>query len=241
MQKTISILGILVLISGCSATTGGITEEQKQAGIGGGIGAVVGAAVGAVVGGATGSDKKGRDALIGATAGAALGVLISKRMNKQQEELSQVEGVEQVSYDQELQTIDATLRVLFDYDKAEIKATEAVKLDELANVFANYPENIVTLEGHTDSDGKEDYNQSLSEQRAGAIETYLRGKNINISQLSSVGYGETRPIASNETAEGKAQNRRVEIKIAVDASRVPQETAPQTQPVNTTPAPASQI
>ncbi len=218
MQKIMSVLSLLLFISGCS-----LTPEQKSGAIGGGIGAVVGGAMGSVIGGATGSEHRTRDAVIGATVGTALGVLIAQRMTKQQEELRQVPGVEKVNYDEQKQTIDATLRVLFDYDKAEVKTSEALKLDDLAKVFANYPENIVTLEGHTDSDGSDAYNQSLSERRAAAIEAYLRGKNINISQLSSAGYGESRPIASNETADGKAQNRRVEIKIAVDASRVPQE------------------
>jgi outer membrane protein OmpA-like peptidoglycan-associated protein len=94
-------------------------------------------------------------------------------------------------------------------------------------VFSRYPENIIVIEGHTDSDGSDAYNQTLSERRAAAIELYLRRKNLNIASLSSVGYGESRPIAPNTTAEGKALNRRVEIKISVDPNRVPQQNIPQ--------------
>ncbi len=217
MKKTLSVLLVGVLLSGCASMSG----EQRGAAVGGGTGAVLGGVLGSVIGGATGSENRTRDAAIGAVAGSVLGAIIGQRMNRQQEELSQVPGVDNVNYDQQKQTIDATLRILFDYDKADVKPSEAIKLDELANVFAQYPENIVTLEGHTDSDGSDAYNQQLSERRAGAIEMYLRRKNLNIASLSSLGYGESRPVASNATATGKAQNRRVEIRIAVDPNRVP--------------------
>lgn len=219
MQKLIGCLIIVSLLGGCT-----LTQEQRGTAIGGGTGAVVGGALGSVIGGATGSDNRTRDAAIGVVVGSTLGAIIGQRLNQQQEELQQVPGVDNVNYDERQQTIDATLRILFDYDKADVKPSEAIKLDELANVFAKYPENIITLAGHTDSDGSHSYNQQLSERRAAAIELYLRRKNLNIARLTSIGYGETQPIASNATAAGKAQNRRVEIKIAVDPNRVPQPT-----------------
>ena len=153
--------------------------------------------------------------------GGATSAIIGKRLDNQAKELEKVPGVENVTVDQEKQKIEATLKINFDVDKDAIK-TEATKLDDLAGVFTKYPENIVVLEGHTDADGAESYNQTLSEKRAKSVENYLRGKNLNIASLSSTGYGETRPVASNETQEGKAQNRRVEIKISVDPNRVPQ-------------------
>jgi outer membrane protein OmpA-like peptidoglycan-associated protein len=211
---------LVILITGVSACAG--TPQQQGAAKGGAAGAVVGGLLGNVIGGATGSDHRSRDAAIGAAAGGILGAIIGQRMNQQTHELAQVQGVETVNYDQQAQTIDATLRILFDVDRAEVTYSEATKLDQLASVFAKYPENIVTLAGHTDSDGSDAYNQQLSERRAQAIELYLRRKNLNIANLSSVGYGESRPIASNGTADGKAQNRRVEINISVDPNRVPQ-------------------
>lgn len=227
MKKIISVLAILSLLGGCA-----MTAEQRGSAIGGGSGAVIGGVLGSAIGGATGSDNRTRDAAVGVVVGSVLGAIIGKRLTQQQEELKQVPGVDNVNYDEQQQTIEATLRILFDYDKAQVKAIEAVKLDELANVFAKYPENIITLEGHTDSDGSDAYNQKLSEQRAAAIERYLRHKNLNIARLTSVGYGESRPIASNATASGKAQNRRVEIKISVDPKRVPQTGVPQGTPYN---------
>ncbi|NLA76008.1 MAG: OmpA family protein, partial [Deltaproteobacteria bacterium] len=194
--------------------------ETTQTTKGAGIGTAAGAAVGAIIGHQ--SDHRTGGAVIGGVVGGAVGGLIGRRLDNQAKELERVQGMESVKVDQEQQKIEATLKVNFDVDKDTIKPSEAIKLDELAGVFSNYPENIVLLEGHTDSDGSEAYNQALSERRVRAAEYYLRGKNLNIASLSSVGYGETRPVASNETPEGKAQNRRVEIKISVDPNRVPQ-------------------
>lgn len=195
--------------------------ETSKTAKGAGIGAAAGAAVGAIIGHQ--SDHRTEGAVIGGVVGGTVGAIIGRRLDKQAKELEQVEGVENVNVDQEKQKIDATLKINFDVDKDVIKPTEATKLDELAGVFANYPENIVMLEGHTDSDGSESYNQTLSEKRAKSVENYLRAKNLNIASLSSIGYGESRPIAPNDTKEGKAQNRRVELKISVDPNRVPQQ------------------
>ncbi len=194
--------------------------ETTRTAKGAGIGTAAGAAVGAIIGHQ--SDHRTGGAVIGGVVGGAVGALIGRRLDNQAKELEQVQGMESVKVDQENQKIEATLKINFDVDKDAIKPAEATKLDELAGVFSNYPENIVLLEGHTDSDGSEAYNQTLSEKRVKAAEYYLRGKNLNIASLSSVGYGETRPVASNETPDGKAQNRRVEIKISVDPNRVPQ-------------------
>ncbi|MDY6991506.1 MAG: OmpA family protein [Pseudomonadota bacterium] len=187
-------------------------------------GAIGGATAGGVLGGVIGkqSDHTKQGAVIGAVVGGALGAVIGRRMDEQAQQLEDVPGVEDVSYDEEQQTIDARAEILFDVDKAHINPSEAIKLDELAAVFAQYPENIVVIEGHTDSDGTEPYNQTLSERRAQAIENYLHSKNLDIASISSVGYGESRPIAPNTNPQGKAQNRRVEIKISVDPNRVPQ-------------------
>lgn len=211
----VGTLSIITLAAGCA-----MTPQEKGTVIGGATGAAVGTAIGAAVGEhTTGHGTQG--GIIGGVAGGLLGAWIGQRMTEQTQQLEQVPGVEDVNYDQQTQTIEAQMKVHFDVDKWNIKPTESVKLDELAKVFAQYPENIVVIEGHTDSDGSDSYNQKLSENRAASVAAYLRQKNINIASLNSVGYGESRPVASNATPEGKAQNRRVEIKISVDQSRVP--------------------
>jgi len=218
MKKIVSCFIILSLVLVAFYLGGCETSKTVK---GAGIGAAAGAAVGAIIGHQ--SDHRTEGAVIGGVVGGALGAVIGRRLDNQAKELKEVPGVESVNVDKENQKIDATLKINFDVDKDVIKPAEATKLDELAGVFADYPENIVVLEGHTDSDGTEAYNQTLSEKRAKSVENYLRGKNLDIASLSSVGYGEARPISSNETQEGKAMNRRVEMKISVDPNRVPQQ------------------
>lgn len=206
------IIPVAITLSGCGAS-----KTQKGAG----IGAATGGVLGAIFGHQSGHKEGG--AVIGAVAGGAIGALIGHRMEEQAKELETVEGMEEVSYDEESKAIDATMDILFEFDKAAIRSSEQVKLDELAQVFSEYPENIVVIEGHTDSEGSDAYNQRLSELRASRVAEYLRAKDIDISSLTAVGYGETRPVATNETAEGREKNRRVEIKISADPERVPRD------------------
>ncbi len=196
---------------GCSAS-----KTTKGAG----IGAVTGGVLGAVIGHQSGHKEGG--AAIGAVAGGAIGALIGNRMEQQAKELETVEGMENVAYDPNQKKIDATMDILFDFDKSGIRSSERSKLNELAQVFSKYPENVVVIEGHTDNVGSDEYNRNLSEDRAQSVAAYLRGQNINISSLSARGYGESRPVATNDTAGGREKNRRVEIKITADPNRVPQ-------------------
>lgn len=216
-MKKIMVLVVVLAVAVSFAISGCGTSKTVQ---GAGIGAVVGGILGGVIGHQSGHKEGG--AVIGAVAGGALGAVIGNRMEQQTKELEQVEGMEDVSYDKDTQKINATIDILFDTDKSDIRSSEQPKLDDLANVFSKYPENIVMIEGHTDNVGSETYNQNLSDLRAGSVAQYLRMKNLGISSLSSNGYGESRPVASNDTADGRAKNRRVEIHISVDPSRVPQ-------------------
>jgi len=218
MKKLIGGISIFFFVATCFYLMGCAASNTAK---GTGIGAATGAVLGGIIGHQSGHKTEG--ALIGGVAGGALGALIGKRLDRQKEELEQVSGMQSVQVNEKDQTITAALQVLFNTDSDQVKSGEAQKLDELASVFANYPENKVIIEGHTDSDGAGEYNQKLSEKRAKSVEYYLRGRNINIAQLSSVGYGESRPVASNDTSGGKAANRRVELKISVDPNRVPRE------------------
>jgi len=102
--------------------------------------------------------------------------------------------------------------VQFEFDKADIRPDAAVILDEAVNQLGTVSSR-VSVEGHTDAVGADAYNQSLSERRAGSVRDYLVGKGIDASRLSTAGYGESQPVADNETAEGRALNRRVELKV----------------------------
>jgi OOP family OmpA-OmpF porin len=107
--------------------------------------------------------------------------------------------------------------VNFDFDKADIRPDAAVILDEaaslLSDALADCPSRSVSVEGHTDATGADDYNQGLSERRANSVMDYLAGKGVSPSRLSSKGFGDSNPIATNETREGRALNRRVELRL----------------------------
>jgi OOP family OmpA-OmpF porin len=103
--------------------------------------------------------------------------------------------------------------VNFDFDKATIRPDAKVILDEAATQLSKNPDVRVSVEGHTDSVGKDAYNQKLSERRAGSVKSYLVGKGVSESRLSTVGYGESKPVASNNTKDGRALNRRVELLV----------------------------
>ncbi|HMK49079.1 MAG TPA: OmpA family protein [Thermodesulfovibrionales bacterium] len=110
-----------------------------------------------------------------------------------------------------------TLLLHFDFDKSVIKDVDKPRLKEAIEFIHKYPKAAVKIEGHTDSIGTEKYNQALSERRAAAVENYIiKEDGISKSKISSAGYGETKPVASNKTKEGRAKNRRVDVLILSD-------------------------
>ena len=114
-------------------------------------------------------------------------------------------------------------KISFDTNSSTVKADSRQTLVALANVIKKYPEDIILVAGHTDSDGSGDYNMRLSDARAQSVADVLISSGVAIQSVQSHGYGETQPIADNASAEGKAQNRRVELSITVDESKVPKE------------------
>jgi len=103
--------------------------------------------------------------------------------------------------------------ILFNSGKATFKQETFAVLQSITAILKQYPSSKFSIEGHTDSDGKDAANQKLSEDRAGAVKNYLIENGIDASRLSSAGFGESKPIDSNKTAKGKANNRRVEVKL----------------------------
>jgi len=197
------LAGALVVgASGCAS----MSNKEKGALIGGTAGAVVGGVIG----------KQAGNTAVGAIAGAAVGgtagVIIGDYMDDQAAELAKVEGadVERVGEGIQL-TFDSG--ILFDVDKSDLKAEAKLNLKRVAQVLTDYPDTDLLIAGHTDSDGADDYNQSLSQRRADAVKTYLVGQAVDPRRLETVGFGETQPVADNSTAGGKSQNRRVEVAI----------------------------
>lgn len=180
---------------------------------GGAIGAAAGGVVGGVIGKSTGNTAAG--VIIGAAVGGTAGAVIGKYMDKQAKELEEVEGatVERVG-EGILVTFDSGL--LFGFDSYALTATTKNNLNEMADVLKKYGETEITIEGHTDSKGTDSYNQTLSERRAKSVADYLVTQGVTRSRMTTRGYGETRPVDTNDTDAGRAQNRRVEVAIVAN-------------------------
>ncbi len=118
-----------------------------------------------------------------------------------------------VTCQKEFNNLLANNKILFEYDKADIKKESFSLLNNLIKIAKKCPNTIITIEGHTDSTGSETYNQMLSQKRAIAVKNYLQTNGLINSKLETKGYGETKPIASNETKEGRLKNRRIELKV----------------------------
>ena len=210
MSKFLSLGLILALASGC-ATVGDGDKTEK----GGIIGTVAGAAVGAIWGNARGNAAEG--AIIGALAGGAIGGVTGAVMDKQEEKLRKAGIATQRDSQGNLVIKMSGESLKFDTNQTSLKPEGKAMLDKIAEVISKYPENRIGIEGHTDNVGKDTYNVTLSQGRADSVQAYLISKGLPPRcVVGTIGYGESRPVADNATAEGRAQNRRVELKIGMD-------------------------
>ena len=197
----LAILSVLALLAGCAS----MSRTQKGAAIGGAAGAATGAAV---------SKDNTKGAIIGGAIGAVAGAIIGNYLDNQAKELEQVQGAEVVREGDELKVTFAE-KILFDFDSSALKAASQAQLDQVAGVLAKYPETNIVVKGHTDAKGSDEYNQRLSERRASAVMNYLEDQGVGSSRITARGYGESMPVASNDTEAGRAENRRVELSIKV--------------------------
>jgi outer membrane protein OmpA-like peptidoglycan-associated protein len=182
-------------------------------------GAVIGAAGGAVVGGAIGhaTGSTARGAIIGAAVGGAAGAIIGRRMDKQAEELArELPAGTKVSRVGEGIAVTFESGILFPFDSASLKPEARDNLRKLAESLRENERTEVLVVGHTDSTGRTEYNQGLSERRARAAADFVSGQGVARSRLRTEGRGETEPIAANDTESARQQNRRVEVAIYAD-------------------------
>jgi outer membrane protein OmpA-like peptidoglycan-associated protein len=213
ITKGIALLGIIAifLLTSCQTTT----KTQKGAQYGAGGGAIAGAIIGQIAGGDTESTLIG--AAIGAAVGGATGAGIGKMMDNQERDMKQaLANSEAAAVRREGNLLEITLKgdVTFDHDSAMVRPGLYPEVDRIANVMVQYPDTFIRVEGHTDSTGTEQYNLDLAARRADAVRDLIAQKGVSSSRLETVTFGETRPIATNETESGRQMNRRVEIKIA---------------------------
>jgi outer membrane protein OmpA-like peptidoglycan-associated protein len=188
-------------------------DDHAKTKSGAAIGAAAGAIVGAVIGNNRGHHSAKRGAVVGTIAGGAAGAIVGAMMDKQERELRQIQGVNVTrTADDELK-VTVKNDVLFDVNSSGLRSASREALRDMASVFDKYPNTTIRVEGHTDSTGSASYNERLSERRANAVANYLENLGVNSGRIRSIGYGESQPRASNNTASGRQLNRRVEIHI----------------------------
>jgi outer membrane protein OmpA-like peptidoglycan-associated protein len=205
MKKVLGSFLIVAVTLGCAS------DPNKNTKRGAAIGAATGAVAGAVIGNQSGNNRTG--AVVGAATGAAVGGLIGRRMDEQQKELQQIEGVEVTRTAEDELNVVLKNDVLFDFGSAALRPESRATLRDMSEVFEKYTDTTISVEGHADSVGTDSDNQVLSERRAGSVKSFLVDEGVPSSRIRAVGYGEERPKESNTTAEGRQLNRRVEIHV----------------------------
>lgn len=201
-----------IILSVCAGLIAGCQTVQDNPNTAGGaiIGALAGAATGALV---TKHDRKG--ALIGAGVGLLAGAAVGQYLDRQQRELeANLAGTgAQVTRDGDALLVNFPSQITFATDSATIRPEFYATLDSVAGTLNRYPQSFLDVIGHTDSTGSEQHNQALSERRASSVANHLRSRGVEPARIVSYGVGETQPIATNDTPEGRQQNRRVELRI----------------------------
>ena len=208
MKKLVSIFALTAIVSGCTTVNPytGQTQTAK---------ATWGTAIGATAGALIGSTQSSKGALVGALGGAALGGGVGYYLDAQAAELRAElvsTGVQVVESDDSIRLIMPG-NITFKTDSADINSSFYSVLNSVAKVLNKYSNSTVMVSGHTDSTGSAEYNLNLSRERAQSVAAYLEGQGVKSSRFEVLGLGSSNPIASNDTANGRAQNRRVEIKI----------------------------
>ena len=199
------LLAASIALAGCQTY-----QERPKTTTGAGIGAVGGAILGSQV---AGGGQRTEGALIGAALGALAGGAVGNYMDKQEQVLREQTAGSGIDVTRQGDNLILTFpdQISFDIGRADIKPQFMNSLDRVASTLNQYPQTRIEIAGHTDSTGTLEGNQRLSENRAHAVRSYLASRGVAPERMYAVGYGQSRPIASNATAEGRAQNRRVEI------------------------------
>ncbi len=214
IRTTLLAVAAAFTIAGCQ-TTDAYTGEKKVNKTTKGAG--IGALAGAVLGAATGDNSKERRkrALIGAGVGALAGAGVGAYMDRQEAKLrAQLQGTGvSVTRSGDDLILNMPGNITFKTASADLNADFYKVLDGVGMVVDEYEKTLIVIEGHTDSVGSDDMNQSLSERRATSVGQYLTGKGVNGQRVLTAGFGEARPVASNDSDGGRSQNRRVEVRL----------------------------
>ena len=211
-KSIIAAAAFALLASGCAD----MSATQRGTATGAGVGAGLGAILGGTTGGGGGS-RAAKGAVIGGAAGALIGNIWSNRMEKQKqamEQATQGTGVQVTQTSDNRLKLEIPADVSFDTGRSDIKSNFRPVLDRFAQTLTENPGATVTIIGHTDSVGDDSANQPLSVNRASSTRSYLAQRGVSSNRITIEGRGEREPIASNDDANGRARNRRVEIYVA---------------------------
>ncbi|NYD88554.1 OmpA family protein [Sphingomonas melonis] len=212
-SKFLAAAALAALVTTSACTTDPETGERRisKTAIGGIGGALGGYLLGDLVGGRRDRTEKILGAGIGGLAGAGIGAY----MDKQERDLrARTAGTDvQVTREGDNLVLNIPSGITFAYDSAEVQPQFRRTLDQVAETLAQYNQTYIDVYGHTDSTGSDAYNQTLSERRATSVADYLASRGVQPARIGMRGFGETQPIASNDTDAGRAANRRVEVKI----------------------------
>jgi outer membrane protein OmpA-like peptidoglycan-associated protein len=206
MKKILSFVLIATLLAGLAGCAS-MSRKEKGAVIGAGSGAVLGGIIGKQAG------NTALGAILGAAVGGAAGAYIGNYMDDQAEEIERdLDGatVERVGEGIKI-TFDSG--ILFAVGKSDLQSAARTNLTNLATILTKYPDTEILIEGHTDATGSDDSNLTLSRNRAGSVANYLEGLSVSPTRFTTMGYGESQPIADNESESGRQANRRVELAI----------------------------
>ena len=209
--RFVAIVGTFVLGTAC-VTTDPYTGEEKlnKKSAGAAIGVIGGAAAGSAAKG-----NKGRNMAIGAAVGGLIGLSVGAYMDKQEDELrNELKGTGvSVTRDGDRLILNMPGNVTFATGQSTIKPSFHQVLGSVAKVLKKFDDTSIRVAGHTDSVGSDASNMTLSKARAGSVGSFLATQDIANTRIKTVGYGESAPIASNDSANGRAQNRRVELEL----------------------------
>ena len=216
MKRHVVVVAVSIAFAGCAdmQRPSGRPLESMETGV------LVGAGVGAVLGAVAYHRNRSKGALIGAVGGGLAGAAVGSYMDSQKRDLEKNLGQEIQSGEARVEKlpndvvrITMTSHTAFDTDSVNIKPAFHSTLDKLADVVVRYGKTSLTIVGHTDNVGSDQYNQKLSERRAVSVAQYFESRRVSPLRLATLGKGEGEPVASNNTESGRSANRRVEIYV----------------------------
>jgi outer membrane protein OmpA-like peptidoglycan-associated protein len=222
MKKTSTILVLSLMLLSTIFTSCEAVKNTNNTQRGAAIGAIGGAVIGGILGNNLGKGGNGAmGAVLGGVIGGVAGGVIGNKMDKQAREIeTALPGAQVERVGEGIKLVLGENAVRFDTNKSTLTITAKANLDKLVPVFKSYADTDIVIYGYTDSTGSAEYNLNLSQQRANSVEKYLESKGLNMSRFKMVGMGIADPIATNDTPEGRSQNRRVEFAITANEKMV---------------------